>query len=112
MKRHHNHSNSLKENILIYSFRGLAHYHHGGKHGSTFQANIALEKELRVLHLNLQAAEGNYTGHNLSLRGLKNPPSQQHIFPNKATSTPTRPHFLIVPIPMGQAFKHMSIWGP
>ena len=40
---------------LVYSFRGLVHYHHDGKHGG-LQANIVLEKELRVLHLDLQAA--------------------------------------------------------
>ena len=42
----------IKENIalerLTYSFRGLVHYHHGRKHGS-MQANIVLERELRVL---------------------------------------------------------------
>jgi hypothetical protein len=42
---------------------------------------MVLEKELRVLHLDLKAAEGD-------------------ILP------PTRPHLLIVPLPMGQAFKH------
>jgi hypothetical protein len=43
----------IKENIelgLAYSFRGLVHYHHGGKHGS-IQAVMVQEKELRVLHL-------------------------------------------------------------
>jgi hypothetical protein len=32
-------------------------YHHGGKHGS-IQADMVLVKEQRVLHLELQAAEG------------------------------------------------------
>jgi hypothetical protein len=40
---------------LAYSFRGLVHYHHGRKHDSR-QANTVLEKELRVLHLESQAA--------------------------------------------------------
>ena len=40
---------------LAYSFRGLVHYHHGRKHGS-MQADMVLEKELRVLHLDLKAA--------------------------------------------------------
>ena len=40
-----------------YSFRGSVHYHHGGKHGS-IQAGIVLEEELRVLHLDPQAAGG------------------------------------------------------
>jgi hypothetical protein len=44
----------IKANIslrLAFSFRGLVHYH-GGKHGS-MQADMVLEKELRVLHLDL-----------------------------------------------------------
>jgi hypothetical protein len=50
--------NLIKESIylgLAYSFRGLVHYHHCVKHIST-QADMVLEKELRVLHLALQAA--------------------------------------------------------
>lgn len=31
-------------------FRGLIHYHHGRKRGSV-QADVVLEKKLRVLHL-------------------------------------------------------------
>jgi hypothetical protein len=44
----------IKANIslgLAYSFRGVAHYHHGRKHSST-QVDMVLE-ELRVLHLDL-----------------------------------------------------------
>jgi hypothetical protein len=41
---------------LAYSFRGIVYYHHGRKHGS-MQADMVLEKELRVLHLDLQTAE-------------------------------------------------------
>jgi hypothetical protein len=33
------------------------------------------------------------------------------LFSNKATPTPTRLQLLIVPIPMGQSFKHRSLWG-
>ena len=47
----------IHENIklgLAYGFRGLVHYHHGGKHGNV-HANFRLE-ELRVLHLDPQAA--------------------------------------------------------
>jgi len=35
------------------------YYHCGWKHGSV-QADMVLEKELRVLHLEMQAAEGNW----------------------------------------------------
>ena len=40
---------------LAYSFRGLVHFHHGGKHGG-IQAVKVLEKELKVLHIVLQVA--------------------------------------------------------
>ena len=46
-----------KENIelgLAYSFRGLVHYHHGGKHGS-IQAGLVLE-EPGILHSDSKAA--------------------------------------------------------
>ena len=43
-------------------FRGLGHCHHGRKHGS-MQADMVLEKEPRVLHLDLQAAEGDCVAH-------------------------------------------------
>jgi hypothetical protein len=40
---------------LAYSVRGLVHYQHGRKHGS-IQANMVLEKELRVLYFDPTAA--------------------------------------------------------
>jgi hypothetical protein len=40
----------------MYSYSGLVHYHHGGKHGS-IQADMVLEEQ-RVLHPDPQAAEG------------------------------------------------------
>ena len=49
-----------KESIKLgstYSFRDSVHYHHGEKHGSV-QAGMVLEKELRVLHPDQQAGEG------------------------------------------------------
>jgi hypothetical protein len=55
----------IKENIslgLAYSFRGSVHCHHDGKHGS-MQADMVLEKALRTLHLNLQAAKGDYVSY-------------------------------------------------
>jgi len=50
----------IKENIslgLAYSSQGLVHYHHGRKHGG-LQTGMVLEKEMRILHLHLKAAEG------------------------------------------------------
>ena len=55
VKRHHDQGNSHKDKLLAYSFRGSVYYHHGRKHGS-MQADMVLEKELRVLHLDLKAA--------------------------------------------------------
>jgi hypothetical protein len=40
---------------MTYKFRVSVHCHHGEKHGS-MQADMVLVKELRVLHLGLQAA--------------------------------------------------------
>jgi hypothetical protein len=62
-------------------------------------AGMVLEKELRVLHLDQEAAEVtvSHTRYGLS-KDLK------------TTPTPTRPHLLIVPLLMSKAFKHMSLW--
>jgi hypothetical protein len=52
-------ANLIKENNslgLAYCFRNSGRYHHGGRYDKV-QADIVLE-ELRVLHLDLQAAEG------------------------------------------------------
>jgi hypothetical protein len=60
VKRHHDQGDLYKGQHLIGAgllFRGLVHYSHGGKPGS-MQTDLVLEKELRVLHLDLQAAEG------------------------------------------------------
>lgn len=59
-KRHHVTATLIKKNIhsgLAHRLRDLVHYHHGGWHGS-FQADVVLEKELGVLHLDPQLAEG------------------------------------------------------
>ena len=79
MKRHHDQGNSYTgqhligdwltdpegQSIIIKAesmarFRGLTHCH-GGKHGS-MQADMMLE-ETRVLHLDPQAAEGDFLPH-------------------------------------------------
>jgi hypothetical protein len=56
---------------LAYNFRDLIHYHHGGKHGS-YQADLVPE-ELRILHLDSQAAEGDWIQHwvEMSIGDLK-----------------------------------------
>jgi hypothetical protein len=47
---------------LVYSFRGLVHYHHGREHDN-FQADMVL-KELGVLYIDLKDARRrlNYSG--------------------------------------------------
>jgi hypothetical protein len=67
----------------------------------------------KVLYLDPQAAEGDcLTLDRAWVLGdlkvyLPSDPSS-----SKDSSTPTKPHLLIVPLPMGQAFKHLSPWGP
>jgi len=47
----------IKDNIGLIQFRGSVHYHPGGKQGIV-QSDSVLQKELRVLRLDPQAAEG------------------------------------------------------
>lgn len=42
--------------VLAYSFRRFVNSHRGGKYGS-FQEEKALEKEMKILHFDQQAAE-------------------------------------------------------
>ena len=67
---------------MIYSFRSLVHYHHGPEHGG-IQADVSLEKELRVLHSDLQAV--GRASHWIQIRILK-PQSSHPVthFSNKA----------------------------
>ena len=44
-----------------------------------------------------------YTGWSLSIGDLR-------VYPHGDTHPPSKPHLLIVPLPMGQAFKHMNLW--
>ena len=58
--RHHENAPLIRELRLAYSFRGLVHYHHGRMYGNlpagmARQTDMLLERELRVLHLNLPA---------------------------------------------------------
>ena len=66
MKRHHDHSKSYKEKHLVGAGLQIQRYH-GGKHGS-MQVDTVLERELRVLHLDRQAAgKENDNGPGLSI---------------------------------------------
>jgi hypothetical protein len=80
----------IKENIslgLAYNLRDLVHYHCDWKHGS-MQADMVLEKELRVLHLHPKAAIGGvfHTGWSLSTRRTQSPLPRRH--------TPSKPFLL------------------
>jgi hypothetical protein len=51
----------IKENHLLgpaYNFRVLVYYHHGGSMHGIVQADMVLEKELSVSHLDPRAVEG------------------------------------------------------
>lgn len=65
---------------LTYSFTEFIHYHHGTKHGN-FQADMVVEKKLRILYLDLQAA-GRF--------GLLIP----QIPPPRDIIPPSKPHLL------------------
>ena len=93
VKKHHGQGNSYKGKHFIgvgLQFRGSVHYHHGG-----LQADVVLEKLLRVLHLDLKAAGRDCHTRHRRPQSL----SPRNILP------PTRPQLLIVPLPMG-------LWGP
>ena len=54
----------IKENHFIgagLQSRGSVHYHHGRRHGG-MQADMVLEKKLRVLHLDLKKETVCHTG--------------------------------------------------
>jgi hypothetical protein len=48
----------------------------------------------------------------LEHRNLKAHPHSDTLPPTRPHLLPTRPYFLIVSLTMGQAFKHMVLWGP
>ena len=47
----------------------------------------------------------------LEHRIIQIPSPQWYISSNKATTTPSRPHLLIVSLLMGQEFKHIHLWA-
>ena len=70
------------------------------------QADMVLEKELRVLYLNLQESLCATLGIARVWETSKTtPPTVTYL---SVTHTPTRPHLLVMSLPMGQAFKPIS----
>ena len=61
VRRHHDHSMGLAS-----SFRGLVHCQYDRKH-SGMQADMVLDKELKVLYLDSQAAGNRPSGPGLSI---------------------------------------------
>ena len=108
VKRHRDHrDHSYKKTFnwgLAHDFIGLVHYHHGRKHGS-MQADTVLEKELKILHLDPQAA-GRECNTGQAWASETSEPThlvtqflqQSHTYSNKATPPTT-----LLPI---------SLWGP
>ena len=86
---------------LTYSSGGLSHYRCARKNGG-MQEDLVLEKELRVLHPDLQAAESETVSPwaGLSFWALKSHPHYSHTSSNKAIPTLARPYFLMVPLPV------------
>ena len=91
-KRHHDHSNFYKGKYLIGSalhFIDLVHYCYG-----SMQADMVLEKELRVLHFDLKAVEWVYEAYRIWARETsKSIPTVSHYLQHGYT--------LIVSLPMG-----------
>ena len=102
-KRHHDHGNSYKGKHFIgagLQFQGSVHYHRGGKHSSV-QADMVLEKEPRIL---IRRQVGDTVSSTLDV-ALK-------AYLYDGALPPTRTHLRILLFLVGQAFKHMNLWGP
>ena len=90
---------------LAYSFRGSEHYYHGRKHGSVLES-WSRGSNKRLASTASQQDGLFHTGRSFSIEPKSSPP-QWHTSSNK-----TRPHLLIVLLPVGHTFKHISLWGP
>ena len=102
---HHDQVNSRKGQHLVWGWltvQRFSLFSSWWEHGSG-QADMVLG-ELRVLHLDPQATEGDSVTHWVEFdhRRSQSPPQQWHTSSNKVT--------LVVSLPMGQAFKHMNLW--
>jgi hypothetical protein len=75
-----------------------------GSMGSV-QADVVQEKELRVQHLDPQTAgELCHSEPSPEHRRPHSPPHSDILHPRKSC-------LLVLALPMGQAFKHMNLWG-
>jgi hypothetical protein len=65
-----------------------------------------LEKMLRVLYCDLKAAKGDHLLCCAEFEHQEPSLTQWHTSSNKTTPIPTRPHSLIVPLPIGEAYSN------
>lgn len=77
---------------FAYSFRWSVHCHHRGKPGSV-RADIVLERQLRILHLDQWAT------------GCELCPTLGMAKHETSKPIPIVTYFLVVPLPIGQAFE-------
>jgi hypothetical protein len=101
----------IKRNIslgLAYRFRGSIHYHHDEKHGS-IQADMVLEKEFRLLHLDLTAAR-RLLPRQLGQR-FSNPTHTVTHFLQQGHTYFNKPHLLIVPLSWPSILKPLGLQG-
>ena len=108
VKRRYDHGNSYKRQHLIKAglqFWGFLHWDHGRKHDGT-QADVVLERKLRVLHLNRHAAGREWNpGPGLNIWALKTHPLW-HTSSKKSYNYSNKPHLLIVCYSLGAYAGH------
>ena len=95
VRRNHDCGNIYRGKLLIimswlYSFRGLVHCHHGGRHGSMY-TDMMLERSWEFYIQIHRQQEERDTGPGLSISNPKAHPYD--------TFLSARPHLLIVPLP-------------
>lgn len=86
------------------SFRGSVHYHHGRTHDNIKQPWCCRIQKFYILIWREQKKTGSHSGWTLSIRDLTVHPIQWH-------TSLIRLYLLVVPPFLGQAFRHMSLWG-
>ena len=91
---------------LAYSINVLVHCHYIRKHGS-IQADMLLEKELRILHLDPQAAGRERHWAWLGLQKTSKPTPSDTLLPTRSYLL----FFQIMPLPGNQSSKYISLWG-
>ena len=105
MKRHYDHSSYKRKHffgVAHVQFRWSFHYYHGGswRHAGRHGAGVVAESPTSCRQQEVVWG----ARHSLNIYEISKPTPQWHTFSNKTTSTPTRPHLLIVPFPLGAIF--------